>query len=142
MTTITKLDPRILGLWTRYIRDSLHWSQEALAEASGLTARTIQRVEAGQPVNITTRRALARALGYENQDVFDDPAFIKQLEEILETQSLAQKELFEQQLPDQIRVCVQQHIGGWIQEKHTANPCLLPRCHVLVTLLTIERISS
>lgn len=113
MATTPKLEPQILGLWTRYIRDSLHWSQEALAEASGLHTRTIQRIEAGQTVNITTRRALARGLGYEDRDVFDDPAFSKQLTEILgTTQSLAQKEMFEQQFPDHMRVKVERVING------------------------------
>lgn len=111
--TSVKLAPKILGLWTRRIRQTSHWSQEALAEASGLHTRTIQRIEAGYPISITTRRALARGLGYENQDVFDDPAFIKQLTETLEnTQSLTQQEMLEQQLPDQMRIKVECVVNG------------------------------
>jgi transcriptional regulator with XRE-family HTH domain len=59
------LDPSILAWWTRAIREASQWSQEALAEASGVDVRTIQRVEAGRRTDITTRRALARGLGYD-----------------------------------------------------------------------------
>ncbi|MBV8032722.1 MAG: helix-turn-helix domain-containing protein, partial [Betaproteobacteria bacterium] len=35
------------------------WSQQQLAEASGLSARTIQRLEAGQPASTETLKSLA-----------------------------------------------------------------------------------
>src|SRR5262245_15629096 len=35
------------------------WSQEQLAEASGLSARTIQRIEAGQPASAETLKSIA-----------------------------------------------------------------------------------
>jgi transcriptional regulator with XRE-family HTH domain len=35
------------------------WSQQQLAEASGLSARTIQRIEAGQPASAETLKSLA-----------------------------------------------------------------------------------
>jgi transcriptional regulator with XRE-family HTH domain len=35
------------------------WSQQQLAEASGLSARTIQRVEAGQPASTETLKSIA-----------------------------------------------------------------------------------
>jgi transcriptional regulator with XRE-family HTH domain len=35
------------------------WSQQQLAEASGLSARTIQRIEAGQPASTETLKSLA-----------------------------------------------------------------------------------
>ena len=35
------------------------WSQEQLAQASGLSARTIQRIEAGQPASTETLKSLA-----------------------------------------------------------------------------------
>ena len=35
------------------------WSQEQLAEASGLSARTIQRIEAGQPASTETLKSIA-----------------------------------------------------------------------------------
>lgn len=35
------------------------WSQQQLADASGLSARTIQRIEAGQPASTETLKSLA-----------------------------------------------------------------------------------
>ena len=35
------------------------WSQEQLAELSGLSTRTIQRLERGQPASLETLKALA-----------------------------------------------------------------------------------
>jgi transcriptional regulator with XRE-family HTH domain len=78
------LSPSTLGFWTRCIRTASHLSQEALAEASGLPTRTIQRIEAGRPTSVTTRRSLARGLGYENLDVFEDPEFIAEIHKLLE----------------------------------------------------------
>jgi len=75
-TTALSLPPNILGFWTRCIRTTMHWSQEALAASANLTPRTIQRIEAGEQSSITTRRSLARGLGYENPDIFEDPEFI------------------------------------------------------------------
>ena len=37
------------------------WSQEQLAELSGLSARTIQRLERGQPASLETLKALGAA---------------------------------------------------------------------------------
>ena len=35
------------------------WSQQQLAEASGLSTRTIQRVEAGHPASVETLKSIA-----------------------------------------------------------------------------------
>ena len=35
------------------------WSQQQLAEASGLSVRTIQRIEAGQPASVETLKSIA-----------------------------------------------------------------------------------
>jgi transcriptional regulator with XRE-family HTH domain len=83
-TAQTLLDPQILGFWIRCIRETQHMSQEAVGASSGLDVRTIQRIEAGNPVSITTRRCLARGLGYENPDIFDDPEFAKNVLSFLE----------------------------------------------------------
>ena len=45
------------------------WSQEQLAERSGLSVRTIQRIEAGQPLGLASRDALARAFGVDPADL-------------------------------------------------------------------------
>ena len=98
------LSPQVLGFWVRCIRTASKWSQEALAEASGLTTRTIQRIEAGQPASVTTRRSLARGLGYENPDVFDDPTFIAEVHKLLETVSDHSEK---QQFPDHLKLPVE-----------------------------------
>jgi transcriptional regulator with XRE-family HTH domain len=60
------------------------WSQETLAELSGLTARTIQRVEAGQPSSLDTRRAIARGFQIPDLDVFSKPMPFPTAEELEE----------------------------------------------------------
>lgn len=45
------------------------WSQEQLAERSGLSVRTVQRVERGRPPGLATAQALARALDVALDDV-------------------------------------------------------------------------
>jgi DNA-binding XRE family transcriptional regulator len=78
------LDPKLLGFWVRCIRKTQNMSQDALAESSNVDIRTIQRMEAGNPVNVTTRRCLARGLGYDNHDIFDDPQFAMNVQSALE----------------------------------------------------------
>lgn len=114
--TMTTLDPKLLGFWTRCIRESSRWSQEALAASSGLDVRTIQRIEAGKPASVTTRRALARGLGYDDFGVFDEPEFIQKVNELLQgTRKVAeesqQKEI-EKQFPDHIPVKVSKVTTG------------------------------
>lgn len=43
----------------RELRTARHWSQEQLAELSGLNLRTIQRLEAGAKISMESLRALA-----------------------------------------------------------------------------------
>lgn len=47
------------------------WSQEQLAELSGLSVRTIQRIETGRPFGLASSAALARAFGVEVADLAD-----------------------------------------------------------------------
>lgn len=67
------ITPSQLALLVVLMRQGRKWSQEQLAGVSGLTARTIQRVERGEPSNIDTRRALARAFEAEDIDCFNKP---------------------------------------------------------------------
>ena len=41
------------------------WSQQQLAEASGLSVRTVQRIEAGQPASVETLKSLAAVFQVE-----------------------------------------------------------------------------
>jgi len=49
----------------RRLRTQRHWSQEQLAEASGLNLRTIQRLEAGGRASLESVRALASVFEVE-----------------------------------------------------------------------------
>jgi transcriptional regulator with XRE-family HTH domain len=103
-TTQTVLEPKILGFWTRCIREAQNMSQDALAVSSGLDVRTIQRIEAGNRVSIGTKRSLARGLGYENRDIFDDPEFALNVHNFLEGAQAVTQESLEKQHPDHVRV--------------------------------------
>jgi transcriptional regulator with XRE-family HTH domain len=67
------LTPTELGTFIKGQREERKWSQATLAELARVTERTIQRVENGEPSSLDTRRALARALGYQDLDLFDKP---------------------------------------------------------------------
>lgn len=49
------------------------WSQEQLAEASGVSVRTVQRIEGGRAPGPATRAALADALGVDPADLGGPP---------------------------------------------------------------------
>lgn len=73
MTNTGTIEPRLLtpeevGGVVRMTRELRRWTQETLADLSGLTSRTVQRLEAGQPSSLDTRRAIARAFGLEDLD--------------------------------------------------------------------------
>lgn len=75
------LDPQELAIVAKLSRETRQWSQEQLAELSGLSVRTIQRVERGQPADLHTRRALARAFRFDDIDAFNKPFAIPTQEE-------------------------------------------------------------
>jgi transcriptional regulator with XRE-family HTH domain len=108
----TILDPKLLGFWARCIRDAQHLSQEALAANASVDIRTVQRFEAGQPVSITSRRALAKALGYGKPDVFDDPKFIEEVLKFFEEMKAMQQKNLDDQHPDHMRVKAQALASG------------------------------
>lgn len=58
METVIPIDPQAI----RRLRTERAWSQERLAEAAGLTPRTIQRLERDGRASPETRLALAAAL--------------------------------------------------------------------------------
>lgn len=98
------IDPKTLAWWTRILREACQWSQEALAEACGLNVRSIQRIEAGEPTSISTRRSLARGLGYENVDTFIDARFALDLHRMLEEIDRIKKDSIDKQFADFVRL--------------------------------------
>ena len=105
--TTTMLDPKLLGFWARCVREAQHLSQEALAEAAGITVRTVQRFEAGAGVQIGSRRSLAKALGYDDQDIFDDPKFAATVLGFIDDLKAFKQEQVDDQHPDQMRLPAQ-----------------------------------
>jgi transcriptional regulator with XRE-family HTH domain len=81
-TPLQPFDPQTLGWWAHSIRVASGWSQETVAELSGLSVRTIQRVEAGHPSSVDTRRALAHGLNYDDVDFFNNPESAREVEQI------------------------------------------------------------
>jgi len=67
------MSPAEVGLLVKAFRESMEWTQETLAELAKLTPRTVQRVEAGVPSSVDTRRALARAFQIPDMDIFLKP---------------------------------------------------------------------
>jgi len=54
------------------LRLSRHWSQEQLAESSGLSTRTIQRIERGQKVDIGSIQLLAKSFNLEVNELLSN----------------------------------------------------------------------
>lgn len=71
-----QLTPEELGMLVKVFLEMRQWSQEQLGDITGLSARTIQRVEEGKPSSLDTRRALARVFGFEDIDAFNKPYVI------------------------------------------------------------------
>lgn len=76
------LTPKEVAAFIRLVREMRHWSQEQLAEISGLSVRTVQRVEQGESANFDTRRALARAFDLKDIDALNKPFSIPGEEEL------------------------------------------------------------
>lgn len=76
------LTPEEMGMVVKLHRELRQWSQEQLGEISGLSTRTIQRVEDGQASSLDTRRGLARAFELEDVDAFNKPFVIPTEEEL------------------------------------------------------------
>jgi transcriptional regulator with XRE-family HTH domain len=67
-------DMKIASATVRRLRTGRGWSQEQLAIASGLSLRTIQRVEAEGAASMATRVCLAATFDVPLADLGDDPA--------------------------------------------------------------------
>lgn len=80
MTSIPNLGDTIAQL-----RVAFQWSQEALAAETGVSERTIQRIERGDPGAIETIGALARAFGLtidHLQNLRENTALMSRLEQV------------------------------------------------------------
>jgi transcriptional regulator with XRE-family HTH domain len=64
-TVETMNETRIVDL-----RTQRGWTQERLADASGITVRTVQRLEAGNDASLDTLTRVAKALGVQVRDLF------------------------------------------------------------------------
>lgn len=64
------------------LRKRKSWTQEKLADKSGLSVRTIQRIEAGEDASLETIRSIAQALGVEISDLFEQIIDIDKRNEI------------------------------------------------------------
>ncbi|WP_024342645.1 helix-turn-helix domain-containing protein [Bradyrhizobium japonicum] len=107
----TLLDPKTLGFWARCVREAQHLSQEALAANASVNIRTVQRFEAGQPINVPSRRVIAKALGYTNPDIFDVPKFIETVLKFFDSLK-AQQQNLDDQHPDHVRIDAQALVTG------------------------------
>jgi transcriptional regulator with XRE-family HTH domain len=108
----TLLDPKTLGFWARCVRETQHLSQEALAANASVNIRTVQRFEAGQPINVTSRRVIAKALGYTDPDIFDDPKFIETVLKFFDSLNAQQQQDLDDQHPDHVRIDAQALVTG------------------------------
>ncbi|MBI3526995.1 MAG: helix-turn-helix transcriptional regulator [Betaproteobacteria bacterium] len=88
--TMRIVTPQEFSHVVQILREMRKWSQETLSAISGLSVRTVQRVENGEPSSVDTRRALARAFESEDIDVFNKPCDVPTKEHLL-----AEKEKFE-----------------------------------------------
>lgn len=89
---LRRLTAEEVAYCSRTIREQRKWSQEQLAEISGLNVRTIQRVESGQDASFDTRRALADAFGLDDIDTLNNSHFIPTAEDIQRDKEQFEKE--------------------------------------------------
>ena len=85
-------DTEKIGRLVKTLRTAYGWTQETLADLSGLQTRTIQRVERGEPTSPDTRRALGRAFAFEDINFFNTLKGIPSDEEIRSQQEAFDRE--------------------------------------------------
>src|SRR5438093_8722760 len=67
------MDPKVIGENIRRHREKCHWTQEELAIAADIDARTVQRAERGQMVALDTLKAFASAFDTTIDELAKDP---------------------------------------------------------------------
>jgi transcriptional regulator with XRE-family HTH domain len=73
MDTPTNPTPSFVPVNLKTFRDRLAWTQAQLAEAAGISERTVQRAEDGESVSAETLSALAGALNVSLDDLRNAP---------------------------------------------------------------------
>jgi len=73
MENANRVSSQDLAIIIRTLREMMGWSQDTLSALSGLSLRTIQRVECGKPSNAVTRQALSRAFELDDIDAYNKP---------------------------------------------------------------------
>lgn len=68
------------------LREQRHWSQEHLATLSGLSVRTIQRVESGQSASLETLKSLASVFDVEISKLTEEITVIDKKSELWRSQ--------------------------------------------------------
>ncbi|NNN70892.1 MULTISPECIES: helix-turn-helix domain-containing protein [unclassified Vibrio] len=59
-----------IGKKVKHLRESRGWSQEHLSSVSGLSIKTIQRIESGRKASLESQQALASAFKVEISEIF------------------------------------------------------------------------
>jgi transcriptional regulator with XRE-family HTH domain len=106
------LPPNILGFWIRMVRTAANLSQDALAAAAGVTERTVQRIEAGENISVQSRRSLARGLGYDDPNIFDDSAFIATVSGLVESLRAEAIRAEQDRYPDHLKIEATATVSG------------------------------
>lgn len=78
------LTPGQIASAVKGLRDLHGWTQATLAELSGLSERSIRRIERGEAADRDSLRALARAFEFDDIDLFTKPMAIPTAEQIAE----------------------------------------------------------
>ncbi|MCC7253911.1 helix-turn-helix transcriptional regulator [Hyphomicrobium sp.] len=73
MDTPANPTPSFVAVNLKKCRDRLAWTQAQLAEAAGVSERTVQRAEDGESVSAETLSALAGALNVSLDDLRNAP---------------------------------------------------------------------
>lgn len=80
------LTPSQIAAAVKGLRDLRGWTQATLAELSGLSERSVRRIEGGESADRESLRAIARAFEFEDIDIFTKPHCIPTAEQIAEYQ--------------------------------------------------------
>lgn len=84
-------DPELAAIVVQLRKDK-GWTQETLAELARVSARTVQRIEDGQPSSADTRRCIACAFEFPDLDTFSKPWPLPNIEKLREESARIERE--------------------------------------------------